>query len=218
MNNILEIIFFIIGAALGFGLQNIAGKVALYKGSPESLSYAFHFRYSPLLPKAGLALLNGIAWFLSSLLVENIATAILSSILFTTAILITMIDIQIRIVPNELLLVMVVAGIAFQAVTFGFKAVLISFLGMIAMIVFFTAAAGFSGFDKVGAGDIKLAGAMGLVLGYPNIMTALIIMSAAFLVYSAGGLLIKKLTLKSMLPFAPFMMSGMVFTLAFILL
>ena len=135
--------------------------------------------------------------------------------LFTAALLIAIIDIRIRIVPNELLLVMIVTGTAFQAMKFGYTAILLSLVCMAVMVVFFTLVAGMVGFEKVGAGDVKLAGAMGLALGYPNVLTALVIMSAVFVVFSLIGLVLRKLTLKTMLPFAPFMMIGMIFTLAY---
>ena len=137
--------------------------------------------------------------------------------LFTIAVIIAIIDIRIRIIPNELLLIMLAMGIAYQAVSFGLMAILTSLVCMVVMIIVFTAVAGFVGMDKVGAGDVKLAGAMGLVLGYPNVITAVLIMSAVFLIFTLIGMTLRKLTLKSMLPFAPFMMTGMIFTLAFMM-
>lgn len=54
---------------------------------------------------------------------------------------------------------------------------------------------------------------MGLVFGFPNIITALVVMSAAILIYSSVGFITKILSLQSMVPFAPFMMFGTVFSL-----
>ena len=215
MNIYLAVIFLLAGMALGLEVPDIAQRIVLYKCRKKNSVTAKDSRYTTALLKLGLFILNGSAWCLSGLLAEHFGAAILISFLFTTAILIAIIDLRIRIVPNELLLVMVAAGIAFQAVQFGHMAILTSILCMIAMIIFFTVVAGIVGFDKVGAGDVKLAGAMGLALGYPNIITALIIMSAVFFIYTFTGLMLKKLTLKSMLPFAPFMMTGMVFAMAY---
>ncbi len=217
MNMILAGIFCVAGAALGFCLLPIAKKIALYKCSKKNMAVPSDLNCAAPLLKLALCILNGAVWLVSFFLIENIVAAALSSILFSLAVLIAIIDLRIRIVPNELLLIMILVGIPFQMINFGVSAALISVLCMAAMIIFFISVAFLVGFDKVGAGDVKLAGAMGLALGYPNIITALVIMSAVFLVYSAGGLIIKKLTMKSMLPFAPFMMCGMIFTLTYIM-
>ncbi len=214
MDVFLIVLLGLAGAALGFGIPDISQSLTLYKCRKKNLTLSPEPRFTSAYLKLGLCLLNGAAWGLSGLLTGHLTAAVLISLLFSTAVLIAIIDIRIRIVPNELLLVMLILGIAFQATQFGLTAILVAALCMIGMMVFFTFVAGMVGFDKVGAGDVKLAGAMGLALGYPNIISALIIMCAGFLLFSVIGLLIRKLTLKSMLPFAPFMMTGMVVALA----
>jgi prepilin signal peptidase PulO-like enzyme (type II secretory pathway) len=113
---------------------------------------------------------------------------------------------------------MAAAGIAFQISHSGISALVPSFVCMAVMMVLFAVAAVIVGFDKVGAGDVKLAGVMGLALGYPGIVTALMYMSASLLIFSAFGLILRRITVKSMLPFAPFMMLGMSVSLAYILI
>lgn len=218
MDMVLIVLLGIAGAAFGFALPNIAQRIALYKYRKKKMELPDNTRYMATYIKLILCAMNGAAWALSGILSEHFTVAVLISLLFSIAVLITIIDLRIRIVPNELLLVMVVAGLTFQGVQFGPIAVLISVLCMLGMMVFFSVVAGMVGFDKVGAGDVKLAGAMGLALGYPNIVTAMVIMCVVFLIFSAVGLLLRKLTLKTMLPFAPFMMIGMVFSLAYIVL
>lgn len=218
MNIVLIVILGLAGAALGYELPDIAKRVAIYKCRKKKTELSDNPHYTATYIKLMLCVLNGAAWALSGIFTELFPVAVLSSFLFSTAVLITIIDLRIRIVPNELLLVMAAAGLVFQAVQFGLIAILISVLCMLAMMVFFSVVAGMVGFDKVGAGDVKLAGAMGLALGYPNIITAMIIMCAVFLLFSAVGLILRKLTLKTMLPFAPFMMIGMVSSLAYIVL
>ena len=214
MDVFLIVLLGLAGAALGFGIPDISQSLSLYKCRKKNLTLSPEPRFTSAYLKLGLCLLNGAAWGLSGLLTGHLTVAALISLLFSTAVLIAIIDIRIRIVPNELLLVMLILGIVFQATQFGLTAILVAALCMIGMMVFFTFVAGMVGFDKVGAGDVKLAGAMGLALGYPNIISALIIMCAGFLLFSVIGLLIRKLTLKSMLPFAPFMMTGMAVALA----
>ena len=215
MSTVSIIILLLLGACLGYEVPAIAERIAQFKYRKKNLALKKDPRFTALSLKIGICALNGAVFALSGLLAESLLTAILTSILFTLAQLITIIDIRIRIIPNELLLVLIVTGTVFQATQFSLLAVITSLLCMVAMIILFTAVAGFVGMDKVGAGDVKLAGAMGIALGYPNTLTAVIIMSAVFLIFSLGGILLHRLTLKSMLPFAPFMMTGMVFTLVF---
>lgn len=218
MDVYLLVVLCIAGIFLGYKIPDIAQSITLYKCRKKNMELSPNPLYTSIYLKLGLCVLNGAVWVLSGILTEHLPQAILADLLFTMAVLVTIIDIRIRIVPNELLIVMIIFGIAFQAVQFGLTAILISAVCMIAMMVFFTVVAGIVGFDKVGAGDVKLAGAMGLVLGYPNIISALLIMCAGFAIFSVGGIAIRKLTMKSMLPFAPFMMAGMVIALASIIL
>lgn len=67
----------------------------------------------------------------------------------------------------------------------------------------------------MGIGDIKLAFLMGLVLGWPNIIVAL------FLAFTLGAsvgvilILLKKKTMKSEVPFGPFLIIGLLLALFF---
>ncbi len=60
----------------------------------------------------------------------------------------------------------------------------------------------------MGMGDVKLAFLMGLILGWPNILVALF--SGFFLgaIIGAGLIISKRKTLKSQVPFAPFLIAG----------
>lgn len=132
------------------------------------------------------------------------------SLIFTLSVIIAIIDLQIRLIPNELVLALLVLGLIFQITYFGKESLPSSILTMFGMMLIFSVVAGAMGFGKVGAGDVKLAGAIGLTLGYPNILTALIVLAALIVIYCSIGLATKRLTLRSMFPFAPFMMAGTV--------
>jgi len=118
-----------------------------------------------------------------------------------------------RIIPNELVLATIAVGVCFQITYYGAISMITALFTMAGMMILFSVAAGMVGFGKVGAGDMKLAGAMGLALGYPGILTALAAMSAGLLIYSLTGLFLRKLTMKSAFPFAPFMMLGLAVSL-----
>ena len=101
------------------------------------------------------------------------------------------------------------------AITFVYDVLMSDILGMSDILISAFGAAGFflaivliSRGRWMGIGDIKLAFLMGLVLGFPKILVAL------FLAFMAGAIMgmilvfLGKKTLKSEVPFGPFLVSG----------
>ena len=215
MDIFLKAVLLLAGAVLGYWLPDISQKLAQYKFQKKGMPFEREVRYTAKPVKLGVCIVNAAAWTASVLFADTFLIAALISALFSAGLLTALVDIQIRIVPNELLLVMLILGLAFQSVQFGFTAIMPALLCMAAMMLLFSTVAGFVGFDKVGAGDVKLAGTMGLVLGYPAVVSGLVIMGGVFVLFTIAGLLAKRLTLKTMVPFAPFMMTGMVFALLY---
>jgi leader peptidase (prepilin peptidase)/N-methyltransferase len=199
----------IAGAVAGYMIPAAASKISTYKCRQKGLSPEEKPSYIALPLTVAVTVSNAGLWFLSALGTYHILQGISMSLLFSLAILVSLIDLRIRLIPNELVLAMFAAGALYKLTFYGIGALLPSLLMALGMMTLFSAAAGFAGFNKVGAGDIKLAGAMGFSLGFPSVLTALAAMSAALLIYSLGGLASKKLTLKSAFPFAPFMMLGL---------
>jgi leader peptidase (prepilin peptidase)/N-methyltransferase len=60
----------------------------------------------------------------------------------------------------------------------------------------------------MGIGDIKLAFLMGLILGFPNILVALFLAFFIGAIIGIGLILASKKTLKSEVPFGPFLVTG----------
>jgi len=60
----------------------------------------------------------------------------------------------------------------------------------------------------MGAGDIKLAFLMGLVLGFPNILAALSLAFVLGAIMGVGLIILGKKTMKSEVPFGPFLVAG----------
>jgi prepilin signal peptidase PulO-like enzyme (type II secretory pathway) len=188
------------------------------KAGRESLTLeqAARLNSPALKTAAGLGL--ALFWALSSLQMEDGISALLISLLITAAALIALIDLLTRIVPNELVLAVLILGAAFQLTYYGPEHLLFALLSLLALFLLFTLSAVLFGFDKIGAGDVKLAGAMGLVLGFPFILEAFILMGLAVLFFCMAGLYAHKLTRTSTFPFAPFMMLGMSASLLHIVL
>ena len=99
-------------------------------------------------------------------------------------------------------------ALAFQIINFQIdnflSAVFAAFLaaGFFAIIVF-----GSRG-KWMGAGDIKLGFLMGLILGYPQILTGLFLSFLFGAIIGTGMIIAKKKTLKSQVPFGPFLVAG----------
>jgi prepilin signal peptidase PulO-like enzyme (type II secretory pathway) len=60
----------------------------------------------------------------------------------------------------------------------------------------------------MGTGDVKLAFFMGLFLGFPNILMAMFLAFFIGAIMGAGLIIFGKKTLKSEIPFAPFLIIG----------
>jgi leader peptidase (prepilin peptidase) / N-methyltransferase len=217
MDNTWTIIFGIIGCLVGLIIPKISIKIIEKKLANKSIS-----RKPSLLDRKPFFVLmvcaNGVLWGItSSATTSNILEAGIIGVLATLALLFTVIDLSIHIIPNELLIVTGVFAIAFQLVAFDFKHLLIALVCMVVIFGIFLVLGLIIGLHKIGAGDVKLAGIMGLVLGFPNILNGILIMAVALLTYCVVGITIGKLTHVSMFPFAPFLMLGMIGALGLIL-
>ncbi|WP_304508787.1 prepilin peptidase [Anaerotignum sp.] len=210
MNILMIVIFSIFGIFLGIAIRPISKAMIRYKIRQkmcENLNCDINKKFHVF-----AAILNGFLWAYAGSRIENFLIALLVAILFTVAIIISVIDIKIRLIPNELVLLILFLGVVFQVLCFGWQAQIHALLCMVTVGFIFIITAKFVGFEQVGAGDIKLAATIGLILGYPNIMIAVMGMCVTLLVFCVGGLLIKKLVKNSTFPFAPFIMFGTIFT------
>jgi len=217
MNTVVLYLYGLAGIIVGYKIPYFSFKIMEYKKGKENVSKCDNFLYSKLVQFI-ICLFNGGIWFIAGLRSDNPFTALLIGIMITTGLIIAFIDINIRIIPNEIILFVIIIGIIFQVVNYSPKSILTAIISMMVMMAVFTSVAGFVGFGKVGAGDVKLAGAMGLSLGYPLIITAVGAMAIVLLVFIGIGLLSKKLYLSTMLPLAPFIISGFIVSLFTVLL
>lgn len=205
INTVQAVIFGLIGVPVGI-LMTILSEVIIKKKNlekAETIKPGGKF-------KVLIYLLTVILWTSAGLFTQKPHIALLVGILFSIAVMFSFIDLRIYIVPNELVLATLIFGVLFQTIYFGIQSLLIAIPCLVGMMLLFLIVALISGMDKVGAGDVKLAGAMGLIIGYPNILIAVLVMCIAIVFYCIYGFFAYRITMKSMLPFAPFMMTGMV--------
>ena len=196
------------GGLLGFWIPAVSKKISAYKCRRKGFTPERKKDLDSHFIRLTTCLGNAAVWALAAYRMEDTLAALLTSFLISLAVVIALTDWGIRIIPNELVLAMFVSGLGLQAAIGGLQQLLLSLISMAGMMLLFTAVAVVTGFGMVGAGDMKLAGAMGAALGYPNILIALIIMSVVLFLYGSIGLLVKRLTLISTFAFAPFMMLG----------
>jgi len=208
------VLYGIIGMVIGYKVPWLSHEIIRYK--KKEISTNCNFLFSTHLQLL-LSLFNGAVWYMAALNAENKLVAMLIGLIIITGLITAYVDICIRIIPNEIVLLFVVLGLLFQISHFGVKTLLAAFISMIVLMVVFTAVAAFIGFGKVGAGDVKLAGAMGLTLGYPLIIIAVMAMAVVLLVFIGVGMLLKKIYLSTMLPLAPFIVSGMIISIMTVL-
>lgn len=218
MDILMTALFTAAGAAAGLAAPGAAEAISKYKRKKRGEVLERNAKYTALWIKIALGVLSAAVWGSAAFYIENPVTCVSLVLIFTAAILFTLIDLRIRIVPNELILVMLPLGAAFQISHLGIKAIVPALICMVVMMGVFSILAGAMGFNKVGAGDVKLAGVMGLALSYPLVFIALAVMAVLFVVYALGGMALKKLTLKSMFAFAPFMMAGLASALVYVII
>ena len=218
MNIIITALFGITGFVTGYKIPDISNRIIEYKKRKKAFKTNESKELSNIL-KLLICLFNLAAWVATGLYIDNIIAALLIGIQITLGLIIAVIDINIRIIPNELVLTLIILGITFQTmIDFGLNNILGAIISMVAVMIIFTVVAGFMGFGKVGAGDVKLAGAIALALGYPLIITAVGIMAIVLLTYILIGLALKKIYLSTMLPLAPFLSAGYILALLTIVL
>lgn len=135
-------------------------------------------------------------------------TLVSSLILFSMSVVILVADLKYFIIPDATLVVMGLVGLFFlttlplQEVKVHVFSAVMAFVGFL-LLYLFTKRKG------MGFGDVKLAGVLGLLLGFPNIIIALY---TAFLTGAMVGvilMIVGKAKMKTKMPFGPFLILGM---------
>ncbi len=205
----------VIGYITGYMLNLLAGWLpaqtsdAIDEPRPlmtPALRYLFADEHPPewrlhLLAETGLALLFGLLTALDgwtgALITAMLAAAFL--------LLIALIDIKYRIVPNALIYpsMFVVVVLHALARTIPLSEIVVG--GMFAFMIFFVVMQLRPG--DLGGGDVKLAGMLGLAFGFPDILYVLLIGTGAGAVFAVGGVLARQ-SRKLTFPYAPFLCLG----------
>lgn len=121
-------------------------------------------------------------------------------------------DIKERIISNKLILFGLISGVALNLLFFDFERIVwgvaaLIFAGGVLLIASLVSKGG------VGIGDAKLVAYTGLLLGVDKTISVMIISFIASALFGIFSMLFKKLNKKSAMPFAPFVLLGVVLTM-----
>jgi leader peptidase (prepilin peptidase)/N-methyltransferase len=164
---------------------------------------------SPIYP--AVELLNGVLWLLAYFAYGFTIQGLAIAILFSVLIIIALIDFKYQIIPDGLVTIIVVIGLfcdVLVTVLYG-QPWYIAFFGLFAASVPLYLL-GLIYEDGIGGGDIKLMAAAGLIAGWKLILLALFLGAIYAGILALFMVVRKKATLKTALPFGPFLAAGIV--------
>jgi len=161
-------------------------------------------------------LLTGVVFFLVSYFsITNHQLLIINLIIASCLIVIFIADLKYMIIPDEMLIVLVVAALIKIFFVTGLSYSVSCFLSAFFAFVFFLSIYLITKSKGMGFGDVKLAPVLGLVLGFPDTVIAFY---TAFLTGAFIGVILLiggKKGLKSRIAFGPFLIIGTVISILF---
>ncbi|WHH57935.1 A24 family peptidase [Petroclostridium sp. X23] len=206
--------FLCVGLAIGFMIPDLAKKMIRYKCIKRHQDApAF---YMPKWHKHIIVLLSASLFVLAGRQMP-LMEAVLMDIFIVIALTAAVVDNQVRIIPNEMVLSVMVLGVIYRIIASGAH----SLLGSLGALAFVIAVFGgtavitkiFTKSTGVGAGDLKLAMAIAITAGYPGVYYFLGGMAVAIGGYCLAGLQIGLLTPKSTFPMCGHIMAGFLIAL-----
>lgn len=209
---VITILVLLIGAVVGALMEK--SSVYLIKQRVNALKYS---QFSGSVSKTIFwAMINAIVWLVFIKLNGLEAKTLEYMMLFSICIILSAVDISIKKIPNELVLMIIFVGGAFVITGQPITSIGMNIFGLvIGFVIFFLPAMIGKG---AGWGDVKYAAAVGFCLGAYGIISAVMIMTFFLMIY-AGYLIIRgKGNLKSKVALGPFMASGFVSVLVLNLL
>lgn len=162
---------------------------------------------------AAASLANGLGWLLAVVFSPTSTGAVELAVMVSAAVVLTLIDVRIRVIPNELVAALLCFSVGFAWMDKGLAAYLGKSVGCLVALTLFLVAMLIAGHGKVGGGDVKLAVAVGFAAGFPDVLVAILL--AALLACLTGGarIALKKMGRTTPMPFAGFIMGGLALTM-----
>ena len=205
------ILLFLIGFGLGLLYAFIGDMLPLYVPEvvkKEENSWIFNLFIGIL-----NALVILVSYYSFGISYEFFASLIIAGLVF----IIFISDFKYMIILDSPLIAATLLILIFRAYFYGFKNMGLSLLSGVALflIMLLIAFIGKKIFkrDALGGGDIKLAGIMGIILGFPLGLVSIIFSSLLALPYALGAIMLNK---DSEVPFGPFLIASMAIVFVFI--
>lgn len=207
---ILLAILAVIGLVVGYNLSKVVDEAILWKEKQKDKKYNL-YRTEYYWDKWINGILIAIS-FAASFYYFGVYKAVFTSVITLLAVFGARLDERIRIIPNELVLFILILGLVSQILRTGIKGLASGFLAVIVTgSIFFLSAfltRFLSGSIGVGAGDIKLAMALSMIMGIDNMFIFLTGIVLFLLFYIIVGFLTKTLTVGSAFPMCTQIMGG----------
>jgi Flp pilus assembly protein protease CpaA len=198
------IITILLGGIVGLLLQ----RLTLHLINSRTNSLIENSFYKKILNPLFWIAFNSISW----LVIIYIGGLNLSSIevvlVLSACLSLSVVDIIIRKIPNELILSLFIVAIIFIFINNKFATINLNLMGLLIGFILFLLPS-FIG-KTIGMGDIKLSGAVGFCLGTYNYFLAIATMGALVIPYLAYILISGKGNLKTKIAYGPFMAAGLV--------
>lgn len=187
----------------------LAQKLIEYKGKQKNKEMPVQPQYLSLLCK-GICAVGSMAGLVSCAYFDAPwLLLILAAVIWILGMVVLLVDMRIRIIANETVLGLLILAVIFRLIVAGGFGLLNSIMSMIVVMQVWMILGHFVGFGKVGAGDVKLCGVIGFLYGWPGLSAPILILAVGLLVFCIGGLLLHKITLKTMFAMGPFLVAGM---------
>lgn len=215
MRMIKSIVLVIFGLIISKNIPNVLIKTILWKEKQNNKTYTLHrneYNWDKWVNGVLISVGFGLAFYY-----YGIYKAIFASIMVVLAVFGARLDQRIRIIPNELVLLIFTLGLIHQLVTNGLKGIGSGFLALlITAVIFFLSAfitRLLSGSIGVGAGDIKLAMALSMIMGMENIFIFLLGIVLFLAIYIIIGFLTRTLAIGNTFPMCTQIMGGAIIAL-----
>jgi len=175
------------------------------KGRCRNCGWKIPLRY-PL-----VELLTAFCFLLSFWFSNSAVEAFTLSALAFSVILLTFVDLEFMIIPDTSIVIIIIFGIIYSIINRSFV------INLITSVVTFSILLLVRKLSKngLGFGDVKLFGAAGLFLGPVGSVIAMLIASLSGIAFVIVPLLMKKINMKTKIPFGPFLGWGIYVTVLF---
>lgn len=142
----------------------------------------------------------------STIMMSDIVLSIECMILFSIFFSLSVTDIVINKIPNELLLFLIINKIIFVIIKSDFSGLFNNIVGMVAGLLLFLIPVLFGA--NIGMGDVKFAAVIGLYLGFSGLLQTVIFMAMGLVAYTIYLYATKKGSLKSSAAIGPYLSAG----------